>query len=165
MAQESYRKTYVKVLALGLIFFMFYLTGIDWICTGEWLISSGFVTNAMNIMSNDAQHGLTYLLIAIVNTGIWSFMVIRDIVVYMVLMYILWLICMSKLPIIGYIMIMIILYGVTLFLSRIVIAFVFMAGTSAIENLGMGGFVIPYLYLMEFILAICIIILILASSI
>jgi hypothetical protein len=113
----------------------------------------------MDIMPNDAQHGISYLIISIANIFIWSFMMLRDIVVYIVIMYILWLICMTKLPLAGYAAILIIYYGVTLFFFRIVIAFLFMAGVNALETLEIGGFVIPYLILMGLIIIVCIVIL------
>lgn len=158
-AQESYTRTYVKTLGIGIVFFMFYLWGIDWACTVEWLISHGFTMNAMDIMPNDAQHGISYLIIAIANILVWAFMMSRDIIVYMVLMYVLWLICIKYIPLIGYVAYFILIVGGLLFGSRIIIAFVFMAGATAIETLGYGGFVIPYLILMLLIIVICVVIL------
>lgn len=159
-AQESYTRTYLKTLGLGFVFFLFYLHGIDWACTIEWLISKGFVMNAMDIMPNDAQHGISYLIIAIANIFVWTFMMSRDIIVYMVLMYLLWLICIRYIPLIGYVALFILTVGGLLFGSRMIIAFVFMAGATAIETLGLGGLAIPYLILMGLIIVICIVILI-----
>lgn len=159
--QESYTRTYLSTLALGLCCFMFYLNGIDWACTVEWLMAKGFVMNAMDIMPNDVQHGISYLIIAIANIGVWTFMQARDIICYMVFMYILWLIVMEKLPLVGYVIELILYYGISLFFSRIVIAFLFMAGAIAIETLGIGGLVIPYLILMGLIIIICIVFLVL----
>jgi hypothetical protein len=113
-AQESYARTFLRNLLLGLLFFSFYLHGIDWACMVEWLIAKGFTLNAMDIMPNDAQHGISYLIIAIANIFVWSFMILRDIIVYIVIMYILWLICMKKLPIVGYAVALIISFGVNL---------------------------------------------------
>ncbi len=159
-AQESYTRTYIKTLGLGLVFFLFYLRGIDWACNIEWLISKGFIINTMNIMPNDAQHGIAYLIIAIANIFVWSFMISRDIIVYMVLMYLLWLISIKYIPLIGYVALFILTVGGILFMSRMIIAFVFMAGATAIETLGYGGgLVMPYLILMLLIIVICIVIL------
>ena len=159
VAQESYTRTFLRNIVLGLLFFSFYLRGIDWACLVEWLIARGFTMNAMDIMPNDAQHGISYLIIAIANIAVWSFMVLRDIIVYIVIMYILWLIAMERLPVVGYAITLIISFGVTLFFSRIIIAFLFMAGAIAIETLGFGGIVIPYLILMGLIILVCIVIL------
>jgi hypothetical protein len=158
-AQESYTRTYMKNIVLGGLFFIFYLRGIDWACTIEWLIAHGFTMNAMDIMPNDAQHGVSYLIIAITNIFVWSFMILRDIIVYIVIMHILWLICMEKLPIVGYAFALIISFGVTLFFSRVIISFLFMAGAIAIETLGLGGLVLPYLILMGLIIIVCLFIL------
>ena len=154
-AQESYTRTFLRNVVLGLLFFSFYLRGIDWACTVEWLIAHGFTMNALDIMPNDAQHGISYLIIAISNIFVWAFMMLRDIIVYIVIMYILWLIAMEKLPVVGYAITLIISFGVTLFFSRIIIAFLFMAGAVAIETLGLGGLVIPYLILMGLIIVVC----------
>jgi hypothetical protein len=161
VVQESYTRTCLRNLLLGIAFFMFYLKGIDWLCTGEWLFSQGFVVNALNIMPNETQRGLVYLIIAIANCVVWAFMTFRDILCYMVIMYLLWLIAASKIPIVGVTAFMILLYGFVVFLSRIIIAFLFMSGAVAIESLHLGGLVIPYLILMIFIIAVCIFILIL----
>ncbi len=158
-AQESYNRTYIRTLLLSFVLFVFYLWGIDWVCTAEWLMSKGFTLNAINIMPDGDQHGLSYLVIALANIGIWAFMNFRDMMCYIVVMYLLWLICVEQIPFIGQIADLILIYGFILFSSRMMIAFMFMAGATAIETLGIGGAVIPYINLMGIIIIICIVIL------
>ncbi len=160
-AHEGYTGTYIKTLVTGIVFFVFYLYGLDFLLIAEWVVADGFITNAMNIMPTDVQYGLVYLIIAIGNVGVWIFLLLRKIIVYVVFMYLLWLLVFRKLPIAGYAISLILMYGVTLFLSRIIIAFIFMAGTGALEGLGIGGLVLPYIVLMFFILLICLFLLIL----
>lgn len=154
-AQESYSGKYLKFIFMGLIFYLFYLYGLQWIIDLEWLMAKGFVVQSANILPMTPQNGISYLLIAIASVIIWLFMVIRYIIVYIVVMYILWLICFSRVPLVGLIAWGVLIYGAFLFCFRIIIAFLFMAGATAIESAHIGGLVLPYLGLLIGIIYVC----------
>lgn len=154
-AHKSYGGTYLKFLVMGLLFFLFYLYGLQWLSNFEWLLAKGIVVQSVNIIPLTPQNGISYLIIAIANIVVWLFMILRYIIVYVVIMYLLWILCMTRIPVVGIIAYGILVYGAAMFFFRVFIAFIFMAGASAIESAHLGGLVLPYLALMIFIIYIC----------
>ena len=154
-AHKSYGGTYLKFLVMGLLFFLFYLYGLQWLSDFEWLLAKGIVVQSVNIIPLTPQNGISYLIIAIANIVVWLFMLLRYIIVYVVIMYLLWILCMTRIPVVGIIAYGVLVYGAAMFFFRVFIAFIFMAGASAIESAHLGGLVLPYLALMILIIYIC----------
>lgn len=160
-AKRGYESTYIGYIIGGFVFYSFYLYGLQWLIDVRWIVQTGFIVQSANIVPMTPQNGITYLFIAIVSVIVWAFLVLADIIVVMVGMYLLWLLCASKLPIIGLIAWVILVYAGILFALPVFLSFIFMAGATAIESLHIGGLVLPYIIVMAIIILICYIVVIL----
>jgi hypothetical protein len=162
VAEESFGNKYIEIAIGGILLFMFYLYGLDALFKFETALSYGITLEAMDMIVDIPTSSFLYLLLAVMFFIVNCFFVLRYLILVILATYFLFLIAMYKIPVIGSIVYVILLYGVTFLFIRPIIALVLLAGSGAVAALpvGCGLDIIAYIMLLLLVIVIALLVMI-----
>lgn len=133
--EESFGNKYLEIAIGGLLLFMFYLYGLDALFRFETALSWGITLEAMDMIIGIPTAPFLYLLLSIMFFIVNCFFILRYLVLMIIATYFLFLVALHKVPVIGSVVHVILLYGVTFLFIRPIIALVLLAGSGAVESI------------------------------
>lgn len=154
-ARQGFGSQYLTILFGGIIMFMFYLYGINFIMDFEAVVARGILVQTVNTIPFTPANGITYFLSAMFSMLIGLFMQLRYILLTIVMTEFLLLVCLARVPVVGLPIKVLLVYAVTLLFFRILLAGTFLIGIGAIESLHVGGFVLPVIALLLIMVGMC----------
>ncbi len=160
--EESFGNKYIEIAIGGLLLFMFYLYGLDALFRFETALSWGITLEAMDMIIGIPTAPFLYLLLAIMFFIINCFFLVRYLILMIIATYFLVLVALHKIPVIGSIIHVILLYGVTFLFIRPIIALVLLAGSGAVASIpiGWGVDILAYILLLLLVIGITILVMI-----
>lgn len=159
---EHFGNKYIEVAIGGLLLFMFYLYGIDALFRFETALSWGITIEAMDMIVDIPTSPFLYMLLAMMFFIINCFFLLRYLILVILATYFLFLIAMHRLPVIGSMIYILFLYGITFLFIRPIMALVLLAGSGAVASIpvGYGLDILAYILLLSIVIWITLLVLI-----
>lgn len=162
IAEESFGNKYLEIAIGGILLFVFYLYGLDALFRFETALSYGITLEAMDMIIGIPTAPFLYLLLSSMFFLVNCFFLLRYLVLMIIATYFLFLVALQKIPVIGSIVYIILLYGVTFLFIRPIIALVLLAGSGAVASIpiGLGLDILAYILLLLIVIAITVLVII-----
>jgi hypothetical protein len=162
VAEESFGNKYIEIAIGGILLYIFYLYGLDALFRFETALSYGITLEAMDMIIGIPTVPFLYLLLSTMFFIVNCFFILRYLVIIIIATYFLFLVALNKIPVIGSIIYIILLYGVTFLFIRPIIALVLLAGSGAVASIpaGLGLDILAYVLLLLIVIVIAVLVII-----
>ncbi len=148
MSAPSWRNTYIAIAIIAPLVWAFYLVGLKWIFSLEYLLSKSSFLEIMDFIPPTADNALGYTILGIMRLFHILFMYIRYLVVGLIAAWFLFMIAARFIPITASYGKLLINYGLLMLFSRFVVVLIFLGGFGIAQNfnlLGVNFRFLPYI--------------------